>query len=275
MIMTFKITDRAVFIGDIQNKSLETKLKAFDADGDDILSGKELCAFYDAQPDLEDRFELSDEAKCTAAIKDIYALAGGHQHRGRAEGLKVYEVSDFDALNLNGNVPSSDGTLNSANGAFSINGHSGMVFTQWKHSVSEVTGEDNVQSLFVSANFDGFEQDYFKDIESATLIMGPKGMGKEKDSMVAEKVGVQMKPANDDHRRRFVAAVNLKDANALRGDANSLSFYIRLEHKKKRDEEKPVVDYVNLDYVADGTQLGPNFQIDRDQMNGYRGWADY
>jgi len=246
--MGFKVGrhDR-VSISDIKDTSAkkvkEEKLKQFDSNADGVLDAQESARYYaDKKGGYEPR-----------SMDQVLKLAGGKQHE-----LKTMHQEEGNVIW--GSVANWKGDFNIPDvGAGNVRAER----RSWeKH--------DNT-ALLIDCNL--IDMAFIDKLDSATLMIGPRGMASESGSTLPEAVAVPLNiataPGHQEWNRggghywvpdKKYLAVNMdtEDMRKLAGDSGGLSFYIVLRtndgatHYVNKDG-KP---YNNFDF--DASELKPS-----------------
>lgn len=246
--MGFKVGrhDR-VSISDIKDKSVnkakEEKLKAYDTNADGILDAQESARYYAAK---KSGYEPS-------SIDQVLKVAGGKQHE-----LKTMHQEEGNVIW--GSVANWKGNFNIPDvGAGNVRAER----RPWETV-------DNT-ALLVDCNL--IDLSFVEKIESATLMIGPRGMPSESGSTLAEAVAVPLNIATSPghqewnrgggnywvpDRKYLAAALDTGDLRQLAGDSGGLSFYIVLR------TDDGATHYVNKDgkpynnFDIDAAELKPS-----------------
>jgi len=245
--MGFKVgrNDR-ISISDIKDTSVkktkEEKLKKYDTNADGILDAQESARYY---ADKKSGYQPS-------SIDQVLKLAGGKQHE-----LKTMHQEEGNVI---------WGSVANWKGDFNIAGVGAGNVRAERRPWETV---DNT-ALLVDCNL--MEMSFVEKIESATLMIGPRGMASEPGSTLPETVAVPLNIATlpgyetwnrggghywVPERKYLAAGLDTADLRNLAGDSGGLSFYIVLRtndgatHFVNKDG-KP---YNNFDF--DAAELAP------------------
>jgi hypothetical protein len=224
---TFKVGHRsAVSISDIANKAQEAELRRFDGNSDGVIDQEEAARFHAAKT-LGERPDSID-----AALKSV----GGRQHE-----VKTYHQEYWGTM-ISG-VPEWKGDFNIP-GLGAGNICTGRSTNSYWGDLGDPRNRQ-VDAYKFLVNCDLMDKGFVEQgIQSATLMIGPRGFGKEAGSELGEVVAVPLDIAAQDgytayqrgggstwvpERKYLAAAVDVGDLKKLAGDSGGLSFYVRLE----------------------------------------------
>jgi len=226
---TFKVGQRSsVSISDIKDKTKEAELKRFDSNNDGVLDAQEAARFY-ATKTLGDRPQNLDDA---------LKLVGGRQHD-----VKTFHQEYWGTM-ISG-VPQWKGDFNIP-GLGAGNIRTGRSSNQyWGEDYGDPRNARQVDAYKFLVDCDLMDKGFVeKGINSATLVIGPRGFGKETGSELGEAVTVPLDITTQDgymsygrggggtfvpERKYLAAAVDVGDLKKLAGDSGGLSFFVRLE----------------------------------------------
>lgn len=239
---SFRIMPRnSIPISDLKNSAMEQLAKQYDAGNKGYLTTEEAFRLYaqknsDAQP---------------ANLQQVVDFLGGPQHKVTQRHLDGYELlmSPAFASNWKGdfNIP----------GLGAGNVRTGRDIRPDYSSGTPAPGQDQFMFL-IDMNL--VEQGRLeRDLQGATLVVGPRGFKPEAGSNVPEFVEVPLALATQEgyksynrgggaswvpERKYLAAAVDTNDLRALAGGPGSLEFYVRLNTNDGRTL------YVNKDGKA-------------------------
>ncbi|MFH1807698.1 MAG: hypothetical protein ABIJ09_03055 [Pseudomonadota bacterium] len=255
---TFKVGQRSgVQISNIGDVSKEKEAKRFDANNDGVLQAEEAARLY-SEKTLGDR---------PANLDDALKVVGGRQHEVKTFHQEYPFLMTVGAYGWKGdfNVP----------GLGAGNVRTGRTKSTYSNYDSASGGSrqrevDSYKFLFDCDLMDkGFLE---KNLQSATLVIGPKGFQPEAGSDLGEAVAIPLDVATQDgyqsysrgggsshvpEKKYLAASVDTGDLRALAGDSGGLSFYLRLETDQG-------TRYVNKDgkafnnFEIDGSELRPD-----------------
>jgi hypothetical protein len=252
---TFKVGQRTgVSIANIGDVSKEGEVRRFDSNGDGILQADEAARLY-AEKTLGNRPDNFDQ---------VLKLVGGEQHKVKTYHQEYPMVMTMGAYTWKGdfNVPEL--------GAGNIRtGRAKSAYYNYDSS-GGAPRQREVDSYKFLVDCDLMDKSFLeKNLQSATLVIGPRGFNPESGSSLGESVSVPLDIATQDgyqsysrgggsswvpERKYLAASVDTEDLRKLAGDSGGLSFYLRLETDKG-------TRYVNKDGKAFN-----NFDVDASEL---------
>jgi hypothetical protein len=241
--MGFKV-GQEVFIPISNSKKIgkEKELQKYDTNHDNMLDKAEAAKYY------------ADKTggKTPASSDDIYGLVGGRDHKITQFDRDYYSTLYTYAPDFKGN--------------FNIPGFgAGNVHT------GRQLGPNNTEAFNFLVDCDLMDRNLVDNkLESATIVIGPKGFKPETGSKLDEMVTIPLSSASADgystfdrgggshwvpEKKYLAASVDVKSLKNLAGKSGGLSYYVRLQ----------TTDGQTLWINRDGKAFN-NFEIDASEL---------
>ncbi|HEY3452927.1 MAG TPA: hypothetical protein VGK67_41680 [Myxococcales bacterium] len=216
--MGFKVgQEKFVSISNLKKQAKEPELKKFDTNNDNLLDPAEQDRYYAS---------TSKSGATPKSPSAVYTKAGGREHKVTQFARDYYQTLYTYAPDSKGN--------------FSIPG-----FGAGNIRTGRQLAEKNTDAYNFLVDCDLMDKNFIENgVESATIVIGPKGFTPDSGSKLDEMVTIPLNTATADGYQSFnrggsstwipekkflAASVDVKDLRKLAGDSGGLSFYVRLQ----------------------------------------------
>ncbi len=215
--MGFKVgQEKFIPISNAKKIAKEAEMKKFDVNNDNLLDSAEAARYY------------ADKTggKAPTSTDAVYKLAGGRDHKINQFARDYYQTLYTYAPDAKGN--------------FNIPG-----FGAGNIRTGRQLAENNTEAYNFLIDCDLMDRNFLdNNLESATIVIGPKNFVKENGSQIDEMVTIPLNVATADGYQSFnrggpgawvpekkflAASVDVKSLRSLAGKSGGLSFYVRLQ----------------------------------------------
>jgi hypothetical protein len=217
-VMGFKVgQEKFVSISNLKKQSKEVELKKFDKNNDNLLDKAEQDAYYAAN---------TKTGKAPSSPTQVYTKAGGREQKVTSFARDYYQTLYTYAPDSKGN--------------FNIPG-----FGAGNIRTGRQLAEKNTDAYNFLVDCDLMDKGFIEGgVESATIVIGPKGFKPDAGSNLDEMVTIPLNTATADGyqsynrgggstwvpEKKFLAAsVDVADLRKLAGTSGGLSFYVRVD----------------------------------------------
>lgn len=216
--MGFKVgTEKFVSISNVKNQAKEAELKKYDTNKDNLLDTAEQTRYY---------ADKTVGGKTPSSPSQVYTKAGGREHKITQFARDYYQTLYTYAPDAKGN--------------FSVPG-----FGAGNVRTGRQLAEKKNEAFNFLIDCDLMDKGFVENgIESATIVIGPKGFKPDAGSSIDEMTTIPLNTATADgysttdrgggthfvpDKKFLAASVDVKSLRSLAGSSGGLSFYVRLQ----------------------------------------------